>query len=79
MTTYEMMLVLGSFTGALAVAAFLSLILERGSLRIFGTLFVITAGAFYLASQASEDGVSMRDLPPAISKLLDLVGVSRSE
>lgn len=70
MTTYEIALLVGSFAGVFAFAALASVVLDRGSVRIFVTLAVISGAALYFANVHSEDGLDVADISPAINKLI---------
>lgn len=70
MTTYEIFLLIGALFGALGVISFASVILDRGSIRIFATFTVISCTALYVASRHAENGLDAHDIPPAINKVL---------
>ncbi len=70
MSAYEWYLLIGSSFAVLAALSFSSVILDRGSVRIFGTLLAISLGVLYLAQENSENGINFNDLPPIINKLI---------
>lgn len=70
MTSYEIYLMAGSLLGVIAFMSLVSVLMDQGSVRMFGFLLVLTLGALYLAREKSENGVDFHDLPPAIGKLI---------
>ena len=73
MSTYEITLLVGALFGAMAILSFASMILDRGSVRIFLTCLVIAAGSLYLAHRNGENGLNMNDLPPTLGKVVQWV------
>ena len=73
MSTYEIALLIGSLFGAMAFLALASVVLDRGSVRIFMTFFAIAAGSLYIAHENGEEGLNIRDLPPALGKVVSMV------
>lgn len=70
MSTYEIYLLLGSLLGVMAFLSFASVVLDRGSVRIFAFFLALSLGALYMAKENSDYGVDFHDLPPAINKLI---------
>ena len=70
MTTYEIYLLAGSLLGVMAALSFASVVLDRGSVRIFALFLALSLGALYFAKENSEYGLDFHDLPRAINKLI---------
>jgi len=70
MSSYEIYLLTGAFIGALATMGLASVILDRGSLRIFVTLAMFSGVALYLAHTSAPDGLNVYDIPNALAKLV---------
>lgn len=70
MSSYEIFLLTGAFVGALATMGLASVILDRGSLRVFLTLALLCGGALYMAHISAPDGLNVYDIPNALAKLV---------
>jgi len=70
MSSYETYLLIGSAFGVVAFLSFTSVILDRGSVRVFALLLALCLGALYFAKENSDYGINFYDLPAAINKLI---------
>lgn len=70
MSSYEIYLLVGSLFGVLTIMSFASVVLDRGSVRVFGIFLAICLGCLYFAKQNNDGVVNFKDLPPTINKLI---------
>ncbi len=62
---------MGSASGALALLALLSVMVDSGSIRIMAFFAFIAGTSLYLANDAREEGLNIYDLPPTINKAIE--------
>ena len=70
MSSYEIYLLIGCLFGGMAFLSFSSVILDRGSVRIFGVFVAICLGLLYFAKKENDGVLNFHDVPPAINKLI---------
>ena len=73
MTLYEVALLVAGVFGAFSFLSLASVLLDRGSVRVFMTFLVIAAGAAAIAHQTGEEGLNPYDIVPTIAKVVEMV------